>query len=163
MTKYPSIVSDDLLTEFENPLKDTLFNNAMWTCGVEERLGTIGMLCPEIIEVDGCIFVADFQNQERFDRMQLTRTKYEIERWTNADSVADLFSSGVSVKNDPLLEAFANALQFFWSLRLKTLFPEREFVVELGMYLEGEEGLTITLQEKPTEGESEIQKEQKIL
>jgi hypothetical protein len=79
--------------------------------------------------------------------------KQKIERWVNAWSLADFFLLAYtsSVEDPQLLEAFGETLRFFWSLRLQTLFPNREFIIEIGEAIEGENGLSITLYEKEPE------------
>ena len=83
----------------------------------------------------------------------------KIERWVNAWSVSEFFDrydwfypdrvNPVSQQEQDLfVHALGESIQMFWSLRLKQLFPPREFVFELGDDIEGENGLTITFYEK---------------
>ena len=46
------------------------------------------------------------------------------------------------------IEEFAKAIQYFWQLRVNSLFPSRDIVVEIGEEIMGEEGLTVTLYQK---------------
>ena len=52
------------------------------------------------------------------------------------------------LENETLLRAFGETLRFFWSLRLKELFPEKDFIFEIGDNIAGEEGLAITFYQK---------------
>jgi len=64
--------------------------------------------------------------------------------------LADFFllTDSPSVHDDALITAFGEILRFFWSLRLKILFPERDFVVEVSEGIEGERGLAITFYQR---------------
>ena len=65
-------------------------------------------------------------------------------------SLSDFFllSASPSIQDDTLVDAYGNMLHFFWKLRLQTLFPEEDFVVELSEEIEGERGLAITFYKK---------------
>lgn len=147
MKIYESVVSDALLDHFSQQQGRTLMNHAANTCGVEEVLATAALLWPVIVEDEGHVFVAEFYTQSLEQlKKQFQYNKQKIERWVNAWSLADFFllADSPSVHNDALITAFGETLRFFWSLRLKTLFPDRDFVVEVSAGIEGERGLAIT-------------------
>lgn len=50
--------------------------------------------------------------------------------------------------DEALLTAFTDALKFHWGLRLKQLFPDREFIFETGYELEGELGYSVTFYQR---------------
>ena len=50
--------------------------------------------------------------------------------------------------NENVLREFGKALVYFWKKRVNELFPNRNIVVEMGMELFGEFGLSITLYEE---------------
>jgi len=151
MKVYESVVSDTLLQHFQEQRGRTLMNHAANSVGIEDTLAVSDVLWPTIVEDDGHVFIADFYNKnlERL-KAQFHNDKRAIERQVNAWSLADFFllASSPSVDSDVLITKFGEVLHFFWSLRLKTLFPGREFVVEVGEDIEGERGLSITFYEK---------------
>ncbi len=151
MKVYDSVVSNDILQHFQEQQGRTLMNHAANSVGIEDTLAVSNVLWPTIVEDDGYVFVADFYNQnlERL-KTQFDNNKRAMERRVNAWSLADFFllASSPSVDSDVLITKFGEMLHFFWSLRLKMLFPEREFVVEVGENIEGERGLSITFYEK---------------
>jgi hypothetical protein len=77
-----------------------------------------------------------------------------IESWINAWALTDYFrrqqfDGDLILGDDGMLRGLGEALKLFWSLRLKTLFPTREFLVEMGDDLEGDDGLAVTFYETP--------------
>lgn len=147
MKIYESIVSESLLAHFQNPSGKTLMNHATNACGIDESLALAAVFWPKLVEVEGCVFMAEFYTQPFSDLMkQFQEDKTRIERWVNAWSLADFFllSSSPSVQDDTLISAYGDVLRFFWTLRLQTLFPEENFIVELAEEIEGERGLAIT-------------------
>lgn len=165
---YESIVSDSLITHFQDQRGKTLMNLAANTSGIEEVIAITSLLWPAIVEEDGYVFIAEFyvfdmQTLNTRDLQKLKErfgnNKRKIERWVNAWSLPELFFKyqqfhagepppPSAIDDETLVQAFGEVLRFFWSLRLKILFPQREFVVELGEGIEGESGLAITLYEK---------------
>jgi hypothetical protein len=151
MKRYESVVSDALLEHFAQPQGQTLMNHAANTCGMEDVLATAAVMWPTIVEDEGYVFIAEFYTQslQRL-KTQFQHDKRKIEKWVNAWSLADFFllADSPSVHDDTLITAFGETLRFFWSLRLKTLFPQRDFVVEVGEGIEGERGLAITFYQR---------------
>jgi hypothetical protein len=156
---YESIVSDSLLTHFPVQRGKTLLNHAANTSGIEDVIAITSLLWPEIAEEEGYVFIAEFYTQNLHNlKERFGADKQKIERWVNAWSLPQLFFKyqqydasepppPSAIDDWTLVEAFGEVLQYFWSLRLKLLFPQREFVVELGEGIEGESGLAITLYE----------------
>src|SRR5438034_4363130 len=148
MKIYESVVSESFINYFYQRRGLTLMNHAANTYDIEQTLATASVLWPAIIEDDGHVFIAEFYNKKLEQlRTQFRGDKRKIERWVNAWSLDDFFllASSPAQRNEVMLNAFAETLRFFWSLRLRTLFPSREFVVELGRDIEGERGMAITL------------------
>lgn len=151
MKIYESVVSDTLLDHFSQQQGRTLMNHAANACGIEEVLATAALFWPVIVEDEDCVFVAEFYTQSLEQlKKQFQNDKREIERWVNAWSLADFFllADTPSVQDDALIAAFGETLRFFWSFRLKTLFPNRDFVVEVSEGIEGERGLAITFYQR---------------
>lgn len=148
-----SIVKESILTHFHKQYGRTLMNNAANTCGIEETLSVASVFWPVLLEIEDCIFVEEFfyngsDPVEKFHSLmrQFHEDKRQVELFANAWSLADFFfmADSPSVHDDTLITAFGEVLKFFWTMRLKTLFPERNFVVEVGDAIAGERGLTIT-------------------
>ncbi len=47
-----------------------------------------------------------------------------------------------------ILRSLQRQFSIFWQLRVNSLFPSRDIVVEIGEEIMGEEGLTVTLYQK---------------
>jgi hypothetical protein len=112
---------------------------------------------PAIVEDDGLVILAKFYRQERIPALKtrFANDQSHIERWVNAWALCDYFrsqqfSGDHALADDELVGAFGQAPRLFWSLRLKTLFPTRTFIVEVGDDIEGEDELTITCYEDPS-------------
>lgn len=124
-------------------------------CGLEDALAVASLLWPTVVEDEDCVFIAQSYKWSRMPELRawLGDDKRKIERLINAHSIGDYFMGTRSAGDpamavDDLVVAFGEALQMLWRLRFQTLFPTREFVVELGDNLEGEAGLTITVYER---------------
>lgn len=151
MKIYESIVSDSLLQQFLVKGPPTLMNYAANCVGLQETLAVASILWPRIVEDEGLIFIAEFyhpeslftehRNEEFKKRAQTEGQK--IEREWNSWSLGHMFYGEKEeiLENEILLKAFGEVLQFFWSLRLAQLFPEKKFVFEIGEGIAGEEGL----------------------
>lgn len=76
--------------------------------------------------------------------------KQKIEHDTNAWSLRELFYQEKTevINNDLLLKTLGETLRFFWNMRLKQLFSEKEFIFKLEEAIAGENGLSITFYEK---------------
>ena len=148
MKVYKSIANNEVMKYFKTIMGRSLMNHASNTCGIEKALAVASVLCPEVVEVKGYIFIAEFYNgdidsleeQYNFDRKN-------IEMWVNSWSLAEFFlqASNESVYIDQIIEEFGKVLTYFWNLRMKELFPEKTVIVEIGDEIMGENGLTITL------------------
>src|SRR5450631_3108063 len=145
---YNSVIDESLLQEFPDHLP-TLMNYAANLVGLPATLAVISVIWPRIIEEHGLVFLAELhavseedQKQERYISLT-SQEKQHIERITNAISLGQMFySEKIEVlENERLLDAFGEALKYFWSLRLQLLFPEKEFIIEIGQNIAGEEGV----------------------
>lgn len=152
---YNSVIDESLLQEFPEHLP-TLMNYAANLVGLPATLAVISVIWPRIIEDHGLVFLAELhpisdedRKRERFIGVT-SQEKQHIERITNAVSLGQMFySEKIEVlENEKLLDAFGEALKYFWSLRLQLLFPEKEFIVEIGQNIASEEGIVITFYRK---------------
>lgn len=145
---YKSIVKNEIFNEFTNQNGISLMNHVANTCGIEEFIAVASILCPEIIEVNGCILISEFyqNNIERLEE-QFGNDRKKIEQFVNTWSLGDFFLQAYteSVENDKIINQFGEVLVHFWGLRMKELFPDKKIVVEIGENIMGESGLAVTL------------------
>lgn len=151
MEVFKSIANDGILGHYKQIRGRSLMNHASNTCGIEETIAVASLYCPEIVEVNGCIFISEFYNGN-IDRLEKLYggDRLEIEMFVNSWSLSGFFllANDESAWNDEIVEEFGKILKYFWDRRLKELFPQREIVVELGYEIMGEIGLTITVYQK---------------
>ncbi|MCL1809780.1 MAG: hypothetical protein FWG42_08495 [Clostridiales bacterium] len=110
-------------------------NHAFNTCGIESFIAVASVFCPEIVEVNEYIFISEFYNGGvEILEEQYGKDRKKIEQWVNSWSLADFFlqARDESVHVDDIIVEYGKAIQYFWSLRLKELFPDRNIIVELG-------------------------------
>lgn len=152
------IVDNQIFEEFEEQKGISLFNHAANSCCIDDFLSIAYILCPDIVEVNGYIFISDLfdeQGDEALDKVtrlekQFNYDKMQIEQWVNSRSLGDFFigSYTKSMDNDKIIDEFAKVLVYYWSKRVGELFPNRNIVVKTGNEIMGELGLTITIYEQ---------------
>ena len=145
---YKSIVKNEIFNEFTNQNGISLMNHVASTCSIEEFIAVASILCPEISEVNGYIFISEFfQNNIQRLEEQFGNDRKKIEQFVNTWSLGDFFLQAYteSVENDKIINQFGEVLVHFWGLRMKELFPDKKIVVEIGENIMGEGGLAITL------------------
>lgn len=148
MKVYHSIIKNDIMKFFSKVRGNTLMNFAANSCGIEETLAIASLLCPEIIVEKGYIFISEFYNGGiNTLEKQFNNDRKKIEMFVNSWSLADFFlqSSNESVHVDEIIEEFGNVIKYFWTIRFKELFPDKNIIVETGFEIMGERGLTITV------------------
>ncbi|CAM3137390.1 hypothetical protein PASE110613_17790 [Paenibacillus sediminis] len=148
MMIHRGIVNETVLNRFHNIMGNSLMNNAANTCNIEQHLSVASVLWPEIIEIDGFIFISEFyQGNLNSLNEQFKNDRRQIELFVNSWSIGDFFliPNSNSIHDDEAVYEFANVLKFFWELRIKDLFLDRKINIELGMGIMGEHGLTITM------------------
>jgi len=62
MKVHRSIVDYEIVKLFRNLRGNSLINNVANSCSIEEVLSVSNLLCPEIVEVKGYIFISEFYN-----------------------------------------------------------------------------------------------------
>lgn len=126
-------------------------NHMANTCTIDDVLAVSSVLCPELVQVNNCIFISELYqgNIDGLER-QFKNNRRKIEQFVNSWSLGDFFigSHTDSVDNEKILKQFGDVLVYFWSRRVKEVFPEKNVIVELGMNIMGESGLTITMYQK---------------
>lgn len=166
--RYEGVVSDDLLEQFSGwrgarALDATLLTYLINEGTLEAALTCASLFWPPLLEDDDLVFLAEFYHPEQLPRhrARFGNDRSRIERFVNAMALADFFfkqhTDDSILDNVDLLNALGRALQFFWSMRLQVLFPDRQFIVEVGDNLEGENGPTITFYEAPLISDAQAQ------
>lgn len=148
MQVYKGIVNDEIMDCFSQIQGVTLMNHTMNACKIEHVLASASIFCPEIIQIEECIFISEFFNGDFKSLKELYGDdRKSMEAFVNAWSLSEFFSevSDNSLNNCRLIEEFGKVIKYFWERRTNELFPNRNIVIKLGYELEGESGLTITM------------------
>ena len=149
MKRYKSIVDERILHDFSKIQGRSLMNHVANSYDIETAISFASLFCPEIIEVDDCIFISEFYNGNIMELRELYKNTKDIEMFVNSWSLQSLVKEcDVINSSGDYIEEFAKAIQYFWQLRVNSLFPSRDIVVEIGEEIMGEEGLTVTLYQK---------------
>lgn len=154
---FTGIVESEIFNEFFEQKGINLFNKSCNSYSIEDFLTASYVLCPDFIEVEGYIFLADlFEEREDEAIKEIRRLedqfnfcKKDIEQWVNSRSFGDFFFGQdiPAMDNDKILEQFGKVLIYYWRRRLKEIFPGRNIAVEVGSNIMGEYGPTITVYE----------------
>ncbi len=151
MKKYESIVNNGIMKYFIEIRGKTLMNHAANSCNIENTLAVASVFCPEIIEVKDYIFISEFYNNN-IDSLEETygKDKRKIEMFVNSWSLTDFFLQGNEelMNLDDLIEEFGKVIKYFWTIRFKELFPDKNIIVKTGFEILGESGLTVTVYQK---------------
>lgn len=156
---YKSIVDNKIIQEIrEASWCSDLFQYAIDKCKIDGMIAAAYMLCPNIIQVKDYIFIEKFWNHNTTESMEYIKKlekqydfdKKMIEMSVNSWSIGDLFIGDINemMNNDNVLIQFGDTLVYFWKMRVRELFPNRNIVVETGHNLVGEFGLCITMYEE---------------
>lgn len=157
MKIHNGIVNKDIYNEFHMQKGYDLYSHACNGCYIEDYIAIANIFCPDMIEVDGYIFLAENFNTEKKDaKEKLERlenqfaNKKDIENWVNSKSIGEFFTGqdSPSLENMEIINEFCKIIKYNWERRAKELFPERNIVVESGNEIMGELGWTITMYEK---------------
>ncbi len=156
---FKSIVDEKIKNEIiEANWCTDLIQYTTYKCKIDGLIAAAYLFCPQIIQVKDYIFIKQFWNcstAESIGRIRRLEEQYgndkkSIEMSINTWSVGDFFvgDSSELMDNEKLIQQFGDAIVYFWKIRVKELFPEREIIVELGDNLMGEFGLCITMYEE---------------
>ena len=146
MKKYKSIVNEMILNDFSEIRGRSLMNHVSNSYDIEMALGFASLYCPEIIEVDGCIFIAEFYNGNIESLKKQFKNRKNIEMFVNSWSLTSLLVYNEKINyNINYIDEFAKAIQYFWQIRVHEIFPDRNVVVEIGEKIMGEDGLSVTM------------------
>lgn len=149
MKKYKSIINEKILNDFSQIHGRSLMNHVANSYNIEMAIGFASLFCPEIIEVDNCIFISEFYNGNIDELKKYYNNTKDIEMFVNSWSLQSLIKDCESLDHSVnYIDEFAKAIQYFWQIRVNLLFPNRNVIVEIGNEIMGEEGLAVTLYQK---------------
>lgn len=149
MKKYKSIINEKILNDFSEIQGRSLMNHVANSYNIEMAIGFASLFCPEIIEVDNCIFISEFYNGNIDELKKNYNNTRDIEMFVNSWSLQSLIKDCESLDYSVnYIDEFAKAIQYFWQIRVNLLFPNRNVIVEIGNEIMGEEGLAVTLYQK---------------
>ena len=157
---YRSIINKNIKKEFKDSNCCTsLMNYGTRQCKIDGLIAAAYLFCPEIIEIEGHIFIKEFCNFKEGEEIEFLNdlkryynNKKDIEMSVNSWSIGEFFLGDIELMdNENVLTEFGKALIYFWKRRTEELFPHRNIIVEMGMELFGEFGLSITLYEEENE------------
>lgn len=149
MKKYKSIINEKILNDFSEIQGRSLMNHVANSYNIEMAIGFASLFCPEIIEVDNCIFISEFYNGNIDELKKYYKNTRDIEMFVNSWSLQSLIKDCGSLDHSVnYIDEFAKAIQYFWQIRVNLLFPNRNVIVEIGNEIMGEEGLAVTLYQK---------------
>lgn len=150
------IVDNKIFYEFSEQKGYDLYSHACNGCIIEDYLSIANIFCPDVIEIGKYIFFADMFEERGYDAKKRIeeleeqfQNKKDIEKWVNSKSVGDFFigQESPSLDNYKILIKFCETIKYFWEMRLKEIFPEKEMIVEFGDGIMGELGLSVTMYE----------------
>lgn len=154
MKEYKGIVDEKILCNFSEINGCTLMNHVANSYNIEMAIGFAGLFCPTIVEVDNCIFISEFYNGNIEDLKKQYHCPKDIELFVNSWSLQSLLKdcNGLDYSVN-YIDEFAKAIQYFWQMRVNSLFPDRNIIVEIGEGIMDEEGLAVTLYQENLNGE----------
>lgn len=146
MKIYKSIVDESILKTFSVVGGQTLISHVYNLYNIEMAISFAGLFCPEIVEIEDCIFISEFYDGDMEGLKKYYKNRKDMEMFVNAWSLTDLlhYFEGLD-ETVNYIDEFAKAIQYFWQMRLNMLFPDRNIVVEIGENLMGEEGVTVVV------------------
>jgi len=146
MKRHKNVVDEKILNSFSEIRGVTLMNHTSNTYNIEMAIGLASLYCPEVVEVDGCIFIAEFYNGNIESLREWLKNTRDIEMFVNSWSLTELLAYDEKLDyHINYIDEFARAIQYFWQLRMNHLFPDRNVVVEIGDNIMGEAGVTVVV------------------
>lgn len=149
MKKYFSVINEKILREFSDIKGVSIMNHVSNSYDVEMAIGFASLYCPNIVEVESCIFIEEFYNNNIDSLKKYYKTKKDIEIFVNSWSLTSLLGENDKIENKKhYIDEFAKAIQYFWKLRVDKLFPKKNIIIKIGENIMGEEGTSVTMFEK---------------
>ena len=97
MKIYKSIVDERILHDFSKIQGRSLMNHVANSYDIETAISFASLFCPEIIEVDDCIFISEFYNGNIMELRKLYKNANDIEMFVNSWSLQSLVKEYVTI------------------------------------------------------------------
>jgi len=111
--------------------------------GPEEALLYSKLFWPDMVDVDGHVFLAENYNRDYFDKVVSEYGVSKAEETINTTYLYNLVGGKDEFENE-VWEALGNVLCETWKHRAQYLFPERSFAVEFAWYSDHDDpGVTL--------------------
>lgn len=141
------IVQEYIAWHRANPNNFTWWNYINMKADIKTALGFAKFFYPDIIEEDGCIFIKDCFNIEKYGQWKeiCGSDKSTLEKAMNSYELKDFFHINTDYEDnyiDEQIQALGNVLRQFWTLSFKERFPTRNIIVDI---VEDDEALYITV------------------
>lgn len=100
---------------------------------------------PDLIEVDGFVFLSEQYSKENYDELLAVYGPGSVERVVNACYLQYAVGTGEHVYSDEIWELLGQTLCETWKQRAQLLFPQKSFTTAFNWYSEeiGDPGVTL--------------------
>lgn len=166
-----SIIEDSMFDEIPEELQcgTDFLSHFMNSTTMDVFFTCAYLLNPKLMEVKGYVFIADFfgsniyemTEDEILKKVEAIEKQYNfnrklVEQYFNSRGFGEFFAGMTNtlpvqismMDNMKVLNEFGDILVYFWSRRVKEVFPEKDIVVEYGNKIMGEIGPTITMYQR---------------
>ncbi len=151
MYEIKKILSKDIFNWYPNNYPTKSFIESAMNCvDINGIMSVAGLLAPEFIEIEDHVFlyenVANSIEDSRALKCSYGSDRKTVEQYNNLFHLGEFFivTQNEASSDDRMLNKFGELLIYFWSRRLKELFPAREFSFKIDYDLYDEKGLCLT-------------------
>ncbi|MBU1007769.1 hypothetical protein KKA53_01685 [Candidatus Dependentiae bacterium] len=145
------ILNEDVFEWYPNryPFKSYI-NSIMNFVDMNGVIAVAGLFVPKFIEQNGHIFLKEnVKNRLEKNKLfpcPLGKDKRTTERYYNLFNLEEFFilTADESSSDIRMVKKLGELLVYFWSRRLKELFPEKQFLFEIKKNLYNEHGFCLT-------------------
>ena len=117
MKIYKSIVDERILHDFSKIQGRSLMNHVANSYDIETAISFASLFCPEIIEVDDCIFISEFYNGNIMELRELYKNTKDM--FVNSWSLQSLVKEcDVINSSGDYIEEFARQFSIFGNSEL---------------------------------------------
>ena len=170
MKVYQGNISKESMSLFVSDIgSGEFFSYVGHSVSLEQAISVLGLLSPDIIEVDGYVFW--LPNAQQYDAqknhlkglvetesgvLEQSASRRDVERYRNIFSINQFFSKwedapgrpvfkvGLSAEDYRLCHLFAEQITRYWGRALSDAFPEKVFQFEIADDLLDEYGVCLT-------------------
>lgn len=99
---------------------------------VEAALAFAKFFAPNLIEMEGCLILEDRYDEEIYKQWKnRNESKEIIEKMMNLYEVKDYFHINTGIYTYEQIEALGNILKYYWGMKFKNDFPNRNIKVDV--------------------------------